>query len=304
MAMSPENPLALCRTFLFVPGAEEVALHAALQTGADVLVQELEDFTPPARRAEARALSARVMDHWRECGRITSVRINPFETCGHDDLSAVMVGRPAIIMMSKVESTEQMIELDQQITRLESMLSIKQGSTLIVPNIETALGVVRAIDIAHSSPRIKGMLVATEDMVADLGAGRSREGTELFYPRSRFLLECAAAGVLAIDSPYTFADDEGAEADMRVARSIGYQAKGVVNPDHVAVANRYLTPTSADAELSVRQIEAFEQAASGGKVRAEVDGLIVEVPSYLQSRRLLNRYEQLCALQASRRGGA
>ncbi|MCS5515705.1 HpcH/HpaI aldolase/citrate lyase family protein [Pseudomonas qingdaonensis] len=120
-----------------------------------------------------------------------------------------------------------MIELDQLITELEGRHGIAAGSTLIVPNIETALGVVRAIEIAAASPRIKAMLVATEDMVADLGAGRSRAGTELYYPRSRFLLECAAAGVLAIDSPYTFADAQGAEADMQFARSIGYQAKGV-----------------------------------------------------------------------------
>ncbi|QBF28426.1 CoA ester lyase [Pseudomonas tructae] len=304
MAVSKDNPLALCRTFFFIPGADEAALLDALNGGGDVLVQELEDFTPPSRRAEARALSVRIMQHWRECGRISSVRINPFETCGHEDLDAVMAARPQVVMMSKVEACEQMIELDRQITRLEAHYGIEAGSTLIVPNIETALGVVRAIEIAHSSPRIKAMLVATEDMVADLGAGRSRAGTELYYPRSRFLLECAAAGVLAIDSPYTFADDAGAEADMQFARSIGYQAKGVVNPAHVAVANRYLTPTAAEAELARRQIEAFEQAASTGSVRAEVDGLVVEVPSYLQSRRLVERYQQLQQVQASRGGHA
>ncbi|MCO7519878.1 MULTISPECIES: HpcH/HpaI aldolase/citrate lyase family protein [Pseudomonas] len=300
MAVSKDNPLALCRTFLFIPGADEAALLDALNGDGDVLVQELEDFTPPERRAEARQLAARVMQHWRECGRISSVRINPFETCGLEDLEAVMAARPQVVMMSKVESREQMALLDWHITRLEGQYGIAAGSTLIVPNIETALGVVRAIDIAHSTPRIKAMLVATEDMVADLGAGRSRAGTELFYPRSRFLLECAAAGVLAIDSPYTFADDEGAEADMQFARSIGYQAKGVVNPAHVAVANRYLTPTAAEAELAQRQIDAFEHATRSGSVRAEVDGLVVEVPSYLQSRRLLERYQQLLQVQASR----
>lgn len=301
MAVSKDNPLALCRTFFFIPGADKRALLAALDGDGDVLVQELEDFTPPARRPEARALAVDILQRWRACGRVSAVRINPFETCGHEDLAAVMAGRPQVVMMSKVERREQMIELDQLITELEGRHGIAAGSTLIVPNIETALGVVRAIEIAAASPRIKAMLVATEDMVADLGAGRSRAGTELYYPRSRFLLECAAAGVLAIDSPYTFADAQGAEADMQFARSIGYQAKGVVNPAHVAVANRYLTPADADAELARRQVAAFEAAAQGGNVRAEVDGLVVEVPSYLQALRLLERYEQLQARQALRR---
>lgn len=301
MAVSKDNPLALCRTFLFIPGADEGAMLGALDGDGDVLVQELEDFTPPARRAEARVLAQHVLQRWREGGRISAVRINPFETCGHEDLSAVMAARPQVVMMSKVQSRDEMIELDRHITRLEVQHGIAPGSTLIVPNIETALGVVRAIEIAQASPRIKAMLVATEDMVADLGAGRSRAGTELFYPRSRFLLECAAAGVLAIDSPYTFADDAGAEADMQFARSIGYQAKGVVNPAHVAVANRYLTPSAEDAALARRQVEAFEAARSTGSVRAEVDGLVVEVPSYLQAQRLLERYRQLQARQALRR---
>ena len=34
-----------------MPGADEPALAAAAASGADVLIQELEDFTPPARRA-------------------------------------------------------------------------------------------------------------------------------------------------------------------------------------------------------------------------------------------------------------
>lgn len=301
MAVSKDNPLALCRTFLFIPGADEGAMLGALDGDGDVLVQELEDFTPPARRAEARVLAQHVLQRWREAGRISAVRINPFDTCGHEDLTAVMAARPQVVMMSKVQSRDEMIELDRHITRLEAQHGIAPGTTLIVPNIETALGVVRAIDIALASPRIKAMLVATEDMVADLGAGRSRAGTELFYPRSRFLLECAAAGVLAIDSPYTFADDAGAEADMQFARSIGYQAKGVVNPAHVAVANRYLTPSADDAALARRQVEAFEAARSAGSVRAEVDGLVVEVPSYLQAQRLLERYRQLQARQALRR---
>ncbi len=38
-------------------------------------------------------------------------------------------------------------------------------------------------------------------MVADLGTNRSRGGEELAYVRARFLVECRAAGVEAIDCP-------------------------------------------------------------------------------------------------------
>jgi len=37
------------RSWLFLEGANEAALAAGADSGADVLIQELEDFTPPAR---------------------------------------------------------------------------------------------------------------------------------------------------------------------------------------------------------------------------------------------------------------
>ncbi|WP_374583179.1 CoA ester lyase [Pseudoduganella sp.] len=300
MAISTDNPLSLLRSWLFVPGMDMSVLRDAPACGADVIVQELEDFTPPQRRAEARALAARAYAEWRARGVVPAVRINPLESCGLADLAGVMPGRPDIVMMSKVESVEQVAALEREISRFEAELGIAHGATLIVPNIETALGIVRAIPIAAASPRIKAMLVATEDTVADLGADRSRNGAELHYPRSRFLLECAAAGVLAIDCPYTYSDALGAEADMRAGHGIGYKAKAVVNPSHVAVANRWLTPTSEQAALAQRQVAAFEAARRQGLMRAEVDGLVVEVPSYLAAQRLLLRHAQLSARQASR----
>jgi citrate lyase subunit beta/citryl-CoA lyase len=43
------------RSWLFVPGADESAHAAAARSGADVIILELEDFTPPERRAQARS---------------------------------------------------------------------------------------------------------------------------------------------------------------------------------------------------------------------------------------------------------
>src|SRR5258708_7192078 len=93
---------ALRRTWLFVPGADEKAHAAAARCGADVLIQELEDFTPPPLRPHARALSRTLYDQWRAAGALAAVRVNPFSTCGADDIAAVLAGRPDVVMMSKV----------------------------------------------------------------------------------------------------------------------------------------------------------------------------------------------------------
>src|SRR5580704_19670994 len=90
------------RSWLFLPGADSAKLLSALTLSADVLIQELEDFTPAHERQNARQLSHAIFNKWREAGALAAVRINPLETEGLDDLLAVMGGRPDVVMMSKV----------------------------------------------------------------------------------------------------------------------------------------------------------------------------------------------------------
>jgi citrate lyase subunit beta / citryl-CoA lyase len=281
------------RSWLFLPGAERERLERAADLGADVLIQELEDFTPPARRAEARAMSAGILRGWNASRSLSAVRINPLETCGLEDLAAAMRGAPAVVMMSMVASAGQVRSLDEAITALERENGLPQGSTEIVPNVETAAGLVRTGDIVAASPRVTAALVATEDMVADLGGERTPEGTELAYVRSRFLVECVAAGVLAIDCPYTYADPGRAEADTRFARRLGYKAKSIVDPGQVSLVNAVLTPSAEEAAQARRVVAAFEDARAQGLDRAEVDGLMVEVPTYRSARRLIERHDEL-----------
>ena len=263
------------RTWLFVPGAEPAAHEAAARSGADVIVLELEDFTPPELRPKARELSRGVFDHWRKAGAVAAVRINPLETCGHDDLVGVLAGRPDLIMMSKVASAQQVVSLEKA----------TGGAVELVPNIESAAGLLNSFSIARSSPRVSAMLLASEDMVADLGTERSRGGEELAYVRARFLVECRAAGVEAIDCPYTFKDVKGAAADARHAKRLGYRMKSLVDPSHARGINKVLTPDLARARKIVR---AFEKARKRGKDRATVDGALIEVPIYAAAKRLLD----------------
>ncbi len=291
------RPPALRRSWLFLPGAEREVLHAAPASRADVLIQELEDFTPPERRPEARDLALNLYDAWRFAGVLAGVRVNPLENDGIADLAAVMAGRPDVVLMSKVATPEQVRALDAAVSRHEKALGLRAGSTELVPNVESAAGLVRTIDIVKASPRVTACLVASEDMAADLGAERSREGLELTYVRSRFLVECAAAGVVAIDCPYTFSDPEGAKVDAIWARRLGYVAKSAVAPGHAEIINRVLTPSGAEVERARRLVHAFETARSGGLDRADFDGAMVEIPTYQNARRLIARATALAAAE-------
>src|SRR3989442_226918 len=162
-------------------------------------------------RTKARSLPPRTLELWRKAGAIPAVRINPLQSGGLEDLMGVLAARPQIIMMAKVALPEQVQALEQA----------TGGAVELVPNVESAEGLLRAYQIAKASKRVSALLVASEDMVADLGTRRSRSGRELAYVRARFLVECPAAGVEAIDCPYTFSDVKGAVADAQWSKRLG-----------------------------------------------------------------------------------
>ena len=283
------RPPPLRRSWCFMPGAERDALVAAATSGADVLIQELEDFTPPQRRGEARAISAEVVAAWKAAGIVAAVRVNPLDGDGLTDLAAVMPGAPDMVMLPKVARPDHMIELERAVARAERDCGLPPGSTEIVPNLESARGLLAAEAILSASPRISAGLGGGEDMAADLGAERTREGAELAPVRALFLLAARAAGVVPIDLPYTWADPEGCEADARAARRMGYPAKSAVTPEHCAVINRVLTPSAEEARRAARIVEAFEAARARGEGRVLLDGSLVELPIYLSAKRLYER---------------
>ena len=298
------RPAQFCRSWLFVEGANEDALQRAAVSGADVLIQELEDFTPPALRPAARALAPEpeLYRSWRAAGAVVAVRINPLEQDGMDDLAAVMHGRPDIVALPKVAEPHHVLQLDEAVTLFERDYGIPQGSTALLPNIEFARGLVQTGAIAKASPRTRACLLASEDLAADLGAERGRDGLELAYCRQRFIVECVAAGVVAVDCPYTWSDGEGVERDARWARRLGYAAKSLVEPAHAAIINAVLAPGEGEILQARDIVAAFEAARAAGEARVEVNGSLIELPSYATAQRLLARSEAMRQFERLRSG--
>ena len=291
--MAPHRPAQLCRSWLFIEGANEAVLQHAAGSGADVLMQELEDFTPPALRPKARALAPELYAAWRAAGAVVAVRVNPLEQDGMDDLAAVMRGRPDIVALPKVAEPHHVARLDAEVSRFERDYGIAEGSTALLPNIELARGLVQTGTIAAVSRRTVGCLMASEDLAADLGAERGRDGLELAYCRQRFIVECRAANVVAVDCPYTFSDAEGVESETRWARRLGYVAKSLVDPAHAAVINGIFTPDEKELRRAREIVSAFTIARERGGGRVELDGALVEMPAYSNAKRLIARAEVL-----------
>jgi len=283
----------LRRTWLFGPGADVDAHDAMQRSGADVLIVDLEDFTPPARRDEARRGLASLLQRWRDAGRVAVVRVNALDAEGPTDLAAAMPARPDVVAYPMAASAAQMHALHAALTHWEGILGIVPGTTEILPVCETALGVVDVRAIAGGSPRIRAALLGAEDLAADLCAERQPGAVELDHARRRFVLECRAAAIEPIDAPYTFSDVEGAVREARYARRLGYRCKALVRPEHAEPLNGALTPSDDEVRRAVAIVEAFEAARARGEDRALVDGLWVEVPTYRNARRLIERVRRL-----------
>src|SRR5438034_901984 len=174
----------------------QAAHRVAARSGADVIVLELEDFTPPELRPKARSLSPRTLELWRKAGAIPAVRINPLQSGGLEDLMGVLAARPQIIMMAKVALPEQVQALEQA----------TGGAVELVPNVESAEGLLRAYQIAKAINRVftpgraellrARKVVAAFEKARKAGKDRATVGGALIelpiYAAAKRLLESAA----------------------------------------------------------------------------------------------------------------
>ena len=278
----------LRRCVLFVAGADERAHAAALAARPDVVVQDLEDFTPRDRKLAARQSISALAAHAAERRLLLAVRINAQDDGGAEDAAAAVAAGVRIVLLPKA-SADAVSTLDCALAHAEGRPRAGRGGTEIVPNIETAAGIADLARIVKASPRVASALLATEDLAADLCAERGPDAEELAYARARFLLDARALAIEPVDAPYTYSDAEGCERETRRSRRLGYRSKSAVSAAHVGVVQRIMTPSVDEIVRARRIIEAFEKARAQGVDRPLVDGLWIEPPAYRNAQRLIER---------------
>lgn len=283
------RPAALRRSWLFTAGLDAAAQRCALDSGADVVVADLEEFTAAADRPQARLNIVELLAACRARATVGAVRINLLANGGMVDLAVVMRGAPDVIFLPYVESAAQIMALDEAIAACENALALVPGSTEIVPTLESALGIVRAQEILNASSRVSACLLAAEDLTADLGCERGPDSTELNHLRTRFLVDCVAARRVAIDCPFNYRNNQAQQADLAWARRIGIKSKCTVFPEQVALIHDCLTPDDDAVRLAQLVVARFEALRRG-----EPDpgtGAPIDPPDYHTARRRLARHD-------------
>lgn len=230
------------RSWLFVPGLDSAAQRRGIASGADVLVADLEGLTAPEDRQAACIRAVDFMAECRQAGTVAAVRINALDHGGRSELEKVIEGGPDAVLTSQADAARHIEELDALLEACEERLKLPLGRTAIVPVLASPLAVVRMFDVLTASARIKAAVLAGERLGFALAMEHPDDATALRHIRSRFVLECTAAGCLAVDSAHAYRDAQSLEEDLAWARGAGLKSKHAVSEDQVPALNRALSP--------------------------------------------------------------
>ncbi|MEX2412367.1 MAG: CoA ester lyase, partial [Thermoleophilaceae bacterium] len=245
----------------------------AAESGADVVVLDLEDAVHEDDKGRARGNAV----DWLADGNQACVRINGAATSWFDDdlpaLAPLGDGRLIAVMLPKAESRG---DVDRVAAHLPEPVAI-------CPLIETALGVLRADEVAAAS-RGTRLVFGSLDLMADLGTGG--EGIELLHSRSQVVVASRALGLPApVDGVTTALGDQARLAkDVRTARGLGFGGKLCIHPDQVEAVNRGMMPAADELRWARRVL-----AAAGGGGAVALDGEMIDRPRIERARAIVAR---------------
>ena len=285
------------RSLLFVPADSERKLAKGLDSGADVLLIDLEDSVALDAKENARIVAARFLAEARERGERPRlyVRVNALDSGETDaDLAAVMPAAPEGIMLPKSVSGASVQQLDAKLAVHEAQNDLPDGSTrIVIVATETAASLFNLGSYAGASARLDGLSWGAEDLSADIGALGNRDAsggfTEPFrMARNLCLFGAIAASAIPIDTVFTnFRDLDGLRREAEEALRDGFTAKMAIHPAQVPVINEVFTP-SEDAIAGARRIvDAFAAAGDPGVVG--LDGEMLDRPHLRRAEKLLAR---------------
>ena len=279
------------RSFLFVPGIREEMLEKAAGLPADVLCLDLEESVSPDDKARARELVQAAVARLAAAGRTVQVRLNSIESgLTRDDLVAVMQPGLAGVLLAKAESAQDVRDVDVMLREQELAHEVKPGTVELVVAIESARALLRCEAISTASTRLAALILGGEDFAVDMGVPRTSEGRELEYARSVVVTCARAAGLVALDTPWTDIQDiDGLVADAERARALGYSGKYAIHPSHLEPVNRVFSPGADEVAYARKVLAAWEEAEAKGLAAVQFEGRMVDRPIVERARRVIEQ---------------
>lgn len=307
----PGRSLVKQQVRLYMPGDQpHFAINADFY-GADILIFDLEDSVPLARKFEARILVRRFLENsflFRKSER--AVRINPLSTEESvHDIAEIVPAMPDIILLPKCESAMDVERLDTLLTANEEEYGLVPGSIRIMPIIESAKGVLAAYEIARASQRNSALCFGYEDFSRDIQSkpdivkvahvqddGSQKvnipsnpvSSIDSLLARQIIILASRAADIEPLDSSYSdIGNTEGLLNSCYEARALGFTGKSVIHPTQIPYVKKAFLPSDEEVQYAKAVIAAYEESLKAGKGAVAIDGQMIDIPVVEKARRII-----------------
>lgn len=283
----------LLYSWLFIPGNKEKHLQKAYQLNADALIFDLEDAVPSTEKEKARkhvVQTIQKLDNKNNFIRVNELASDYFL----DDLEKMIIPNVNGVVLPKVNNRGDIAIADYLIGKFERKNGLKNGAISIVPIIETAEGIHKALEIAQASTRIKRLAFGAEDFMLDLNIYPDESESELLYARSQLVVASREARIEPpIDSIYTdFRDEDGLKTATERGKRFGFRGKLLIHPDQIETVNNIFVPTTKEIAEAKKIVQAYEEAIRVGQGAIQVDGKMIDVPIYERAKKMLKHHEK------------
>ena len=265
------SDLFTTRSILFLPASNPRAVAKARESGADLVVLDLEDAVRPEDKAAAReaALDA-VSTDWP---MPVAIRINGVGSQWHSaDLEAVASSSCDYVVLPRAASV-------QDVRQVRDALGKP-----VLAMIETAAGVLEACAITNAA---LALIAGTNDLRTDLRLPLDATREPISVSLQLIILAARAAGIPAFDGVYNqLVDVDGFVAECMHGRSLGFDGKSLIHPDQIGPCNEAFGPSDEEIESARQLVDAFSGGAERFKDRM-IERMHVEA-----ARRVLERAGQ------------
>lgn len=272
-------PMVPLRSVLFVASTEPEAITAALGSGADALVIDMEEPQTPMNegvRERARGIVREILaaappagtpGHPRIFCRVQAPRTGQMLK----DVRAILHPSLYGVVVPKSYGPDDVVGADAVLTNAEAEAGLPLGDVVLYPILETASGLRRAYDIAMASRRVAhlgGAISRFGDIHQAVGYRWTAESRETFVLRSSVLIDARAAGIRYPVSGMwggPVRDFDGFRRFALELRDLGYYGMMISYHEHVELCREIFTPSAEEVAYWTELVALGDEAARTGE---------------------------------------
>lgn len=283
--MEPYRPR---RSVLYVPASNDKALAKIATLTCDAVIIDLEDAVAPADKVAAREKLTAIFASRpkRRCEMI--VRVNALSSeWGNDDLLAAAQFEPDGILLSKVATPRDILEVGDVLDDNFAPDSVKLWAMIETPKAMLNIGAIAELGRDPAS-RLNCFVAGTNDLVKETGILATPDRRYLVPWLMQMVLAARAGGIDMLDGVSNdFRDLDAFARECTEAAAMGFDGKTLIHPAQIEAANRAFAP-APDALAEARAVkDAFALPENAGKGVIALSGRMVERLHLAQAEKLL-----------------